>query len=98
MRTNMAGRFKTRAEMSSQNPRPRQGAAGVAPPPAGSAAAGSATAGGAASGRTGNVPEPTPIQQIPPRPDAGLLSLATIAAHYRIAADPFQLAHDLRPS
>jgi subfamily B ATP-binding cassette protein HlyB/CyaB len=30
-----------------------------------------------------------------PRPDAGLLSLATIASHYRIAADPSQLAHDL---
>jgi subfamily B ATP-binding cassette protein HlyB/CyaB len=30
-----------------------------------------------------------------PRADSGLLSLTTIAGHYRIAADPFQLAHDL---
>ena len=34
--------------------------------------------------------------------DSGLMSLATIAGHYRIAVDPFQLAHDLglgtRPS
>lgn len=35
------------------------------------------------------------VQQLPPRPDAGLLTLTTIARHYRIAADPFQLAHDL---
>ncbi|MFI5015378.1 MAG: type I secretion system permease/ATPase [Hyphomicrobiales bacterium] len=31
----------------------------------------------------------------PSGPDPGLTSLATIAGHYRIAADPFQLAHDL---
>jgi subfamily B ATP-binding cassette protein HlyB/CyaB len=34
--------------------------------------------------------------------DSGVMSLATIAGHYRIAVDPFQLAHDLglgtRPS
>ena len=29
------------------------------------------------------------------RADAGLFSLAMIAGHYRIATDPFQLAHDL---
>jgi subfamily B ATP-binding cassette protein HlyB/CyaB len=37
-----------------------------------------------------------------PQVDSGLMSLATIAGHYRIAVDPFQLAHDLglgtRPS
>jgi ATP-binding cassette, subfamily B, bacterial HlyB/CyaB len=36
-----------------------------------------------------------PVQGLPPRPDAGLAALAAIASHYRIAADPFQLAHDL---
>jgi subfamily B ATP-binding cassette protein HlyB/CyaB len=36
-----------------------------------------------------------PVQPLPPRPDVGLLSLATIASHYRIAAEPLQLAHDL---
>jgi len=40
------------------------------------------------------------IDQRPPKPekewvDSGLMSLATIAGHYRIAVDPFQLAHDL---
>ncbi len=29
------------------------------------------------------------------RPDSGLLSLTTIAGHYRIAAEPAQIAHDL---
>jgi subfamily B ATP-binding cassette protein HlyB/CyaB len=38
---------------------------------------------------------PAPVQPLPPRVDAGLLSLTTIAGHYRIAADPFQLNHDL---
>jgi subfamily B ATP-binding cassette protein HlyB/CyaB len=38
---------------------------------------------------------PPPVQPLARRPDAGLVSLATIASHYRIAADPFQLAHDL---
>jgi len=36
-----------------------------------------------------------PPHPIGPRADAGLFALATIAGHYRIAADPFQLAHDL---
>ncbi len=35
------------------------------------------------------------VQPLPPRPDAGLVSLSSIAGHYRIAVDPFQLAHDL---
>jgi ATP-binding cassette, subfamily B, bacterial HlyB/CyaB len=36
-------------------------------------------------------------QQAPPQPqpDPGLYSLVTIAGYYRIAADPFQIAHDL---
>ena len=42
-----------------------------------------------------NASEPGSVQPLMPRPDAGLLSLATIASHYRIATDPFQLAHDL---
>jgi len=36
-----------------------------------------------------------PVQRLQQRPDNGLAALATIAGHYRIAADPFQLAHDL---
>ncbi len=36
-----------------------------------------------------------PVQPLRQRPDGGLAALATIAGHYRIAADPFQLAHDL---
>jgi ATP-binding cassette, subfamily B, bacterial HlyB/CyaB len=35
------------------------------------------------------------VQPLPQRPDSGLVALASIAGHYRIAADPFQLAHDL---
>jgi ATP-binding cassette, subfamily B, bacterial HlyB/CyaB len=35
------------------------------------------------------------VQTLPQRPDSGLVALASIAGHYRIAADPFQLAHDL---
>jgi len=35
------------------------------------------------------------VQPLPQRSDSGLVSLASIAGHYRIAADPFQLAHDL---
>jgi subfamily B ATP-binding cassette protein HlyB/CyaB len=35
------------------------------------------------------------VQQLQSRPDGGLISLTTIAGHYRIAADPLQLAHDL---
>ena len=42
------------------------------------------------------------VQPLPAKPDSGLAALATIAGHFRIAADPFQLAHDLglsgRPS
>ena len=53
-------------------------------PAAAAAEAGAATGGAAAS-----------AQPLARRPDAGLLSLASIASHYRIAADPFQLAHDL---
>ncbi len=45
------------------------------------------------------LPPPQPMDQ---RLDSGMMSLATIAGHYRIAVDPFQLAHDLglgtRPS
>jgi subfamily B ATP-binding cassette protein HlyB/CyaB len=37
----------------------------------------------------------TAVQPLPRRPDTGLLSLASIAGHYRIATDPAQLAHDL---
>jgi subfamily B ATP-binding cassette protein HlyB/CyaB len=36
-----------------------------------------------------------PVQPLPRREDPGLLSLTSIAGHYRIAADPFQLVHDL---
>ena len=36
-----------------------------------------------------------PIQLPLLRPDAGLASLAIVAIHYRISADPFRLAHDL---
>ncbi|HEY1363404.1 MAG TPA: type I secretion system permease/ATPase [Xanthobacteraceae bacterium] len=43
------------------------------------------------AGSSGAV-QPVPLPQ---RPDSGLFALATIAGHYRIAADPFQLAHDL---
>jgi subfamily B ATP-binding cassette protein HlyB/CyaB len=35
------------------------------------------------------------VQPLARRPDSGLLCLASIAGHYRIAADPAQLAHDL---
>jgi ATP-binding cassette, subfamily B, bacterial HlyB/CyaB len=35
------------------------------------------------------------VEPLPQRPDSGLVALASIAGHYRIAADPFQLAHDL---
>jgi subfamily B ATP-binding cassette protein HlyB/CyaB len=57
-----------------------------------SADAGYQAAGNQASGGT---PSSATVQPLPPRPDAGLVSLASIAGHYRIAADPFQLAHDL---
>jgi ATP-binding cassette, subfamily B, bacterial HlyB/CyaB len=43
----------------------------------------------------GSVASEASVQPLPPRPDAGLHSLATIASHYRIAAEPLQLAHDL---
>src|ERR1700720_89866 len=56
--------------------------------PAGSPAAG-------ASGPPGQKAAGAQPQPLPPRADAGLLSLTTIAGHYRIAADPFQLSHDL---
>ncbi len=61
---------------------PTSGTSAQQPVAAGSHSA----AGGAASAS---------VQPLPRRPDAGLLSLASIASHYRIAADPFQLAHDL---
>ncbi len=51
----------------------------------GAAATGPASAGSAAD----------PPRPMVPRADTGLLSLTTIASHYRIAADPFQLGHDL---
>jgi subfamily B ATP-binding cassette protein HlyB/CyaB len=35
------------------------------------------------------------VQPLGPRPDLGLFALASVAGHYRIAADPFQLTHDL---
>ncbi len=38
---------------------------------------------------------PQPAKPLEQQVDSGLLSLATIAGHYRIAVDPFQLAHDL---
>jgi ATP-binding cassette, subfamily B, bacterial HlyB/CyaB len=38
---------------------------------------------------------PSPVQTLGPRPDSGLVSLSNVAGHFRIAADPFQLAHDL---
>ena len=51
---------------------------------------GAAASGPAAAGSTAEPPQP-----MVPRADTGLLSLTTIASHYRIAADPFQLGHDL---
>src|ERR1700730_7589768 len=60
-------------------------------PPAGSPAAGaSGPAPGQKAAAAGVQPQP-----MVPRPDMGLLSLTTIAGHYRIAAAPFQLSHDL---
>ncbi|PWT90121.1 MAG: type I secretion system permease/ATPase [Proteobacteria bacterium] len=38
---------------------------------------------------------PTKIEALAPSGDSGLLALASIAGHYRIAADPMQFAHDL---
>ena len=55
-------------------------------------AAGIAVAGGMADPAAAEPSAPLPIGQ---RPDQGLLSLTAIAAHYRIAADPLQLAHEL---
>jgi hypothetical protein len=66
--------------MSAPLNRPRDGneeGESSAPPAASSAAAAT---------RTGNVSGPAPVQPLPPRPDTGLLSLTTIASHYRIAA------------
>jgi ATP-binding cassette, subfamily B, bacterial HlyB/CyaB len=60
-------------------------------PPGGAPAERSA----AAASDAGGAEAAASVQPLPRRPDAGLLSLASIAAHYRIAADPFQLAHDL---
>jgi subfamily B ATP-binding cassette protein HlyB/CyaB len=51
-------------------------------------AAGSSAEGGSLSGSA-------PVQPLPRREDPGLVSLTSIAGHYRIAADPFQLVHDL---
>src|ERR1700686_3946595 len=45
--------------------------------------------------RMGAAAGEAPVQPLPPRADSGLLSLPPIASHYRIAADPFQLSHDL---
>jgi len=69
--------------MSSPQERPEQ--------PAGSAPDEQPAAADAEAGAAGTAT----AQPLPRRPDAGLLSLASIASHYRIAADPFQLAHDL---
>lgn len=55
---------------------------------------GSAAVAPAASEDAGKA-APEPAQPIGKRPDSGLFALAAIASHYRIAADPFQLAHDL---
>jgi subfamily B ATP-binding cassette protein HlyB/CyaB len=43
----------------------------------------------------GSLSGSAPVQALPRREDSGLLSLTSIAGHYRIAADPFQLVHDL---
>jgi ATP-binding cassette, subfamily B, bacterial HlyB/CyaB len=48
-----------------------------------------------AAEHVGSAPGSAPVQSLPPRVDPGLLSLTTIASHYRIAADPLQLNHDL---
>jgi ATP-binding cassette, subfamily B, bacterial HlyB/CyaB len=45
--------------------------------------------------RDADVSASAPVQPLPRKPDSGLISLATIASHFRVAADPFQLAHDL---
>ena len=43
-------------------------------------------------GGAGGAPDPANANE--QRADSGLFSLAVIAGHYRIAADPFQIAHD----
>jgi len=43
----------------------------------------------------GSLSGSAPVQPLPRREDPGLSSLTSIAGHYRIAADPFQLGHDL---
>lgn len=52
------------------------------------------------TGASGGQSAPQPAPEA--RADSGLFALATIAAHFRIAIDPFQIAHDLglggRPS
>ena len=48
-----------------------------------------------ASADVGSQSGSAPVQALPRREDSGLLSLTSIAGHYRIAADPFQLVHDL---
>jgi subfamily B ATP-binding cassette protein HlyB/CyaB len=50
---------------------------------------------GASSVDGGSLSDSAPVQPLPRRDDQGLLSLTSIAGHYRIAADPFQLVHDL---
>ena len=50
---------------------------------------------GIAPGQAKGGAAPEPPQPIGVRVDSALLSLTTIAGHYRIAADPFQLSHDL---
>src|SRR6516162_5611842 len=74
--------------MSSPLNRPREDAREQPPNAASAASPGGLT-------ERASAPAGEPPVSLLPRPDAGLLSLATIASHYRIAADPLQLAHDL---
>ena len=45
--------------------------------------------------KTKQAETPPPEQAVPRQPDSGLICVASLAAHYRIAADPEQLQHEL---
>ena len=63
---------------------------------AGDAGSGGPGSGGAGAGGPGSGGGPSgPAQPSGERADGGLFALCMIAGHYRIAADPFQVAHDL---
>lgn len=80
-------------EMSHQSNRP--GPESEIDEPKGSAPTGAEATGASSQGPVRDTAGASVVRPLSPRPDGGLLSLASIAGHYRIAADPFQLAHDL---